>query len=234
MFLRRMGNKSKIAKDIIKYFPRHEIYIEMFFGAGGLFFNKPLAKYNFLNDFDDNILNVFTEIVINQEKLIDLIKKTSYSESVFRWLKLYQGEDKTIKALKFLYLSNFTLLGTGDTLKFTANNDKKILLQKINEYIKSEYFNKAQYLCCDFREVLNKIALRNNNEKEKTFIYLDPPYLDTRNYYIIEDKKCKWSKKDVDDLFEIAVNSGIKFAMSEFDNEYILQKAKTHQKQQSD
>ena len=44
MILRRLGNKKKIAKEIQKYFPEHKIYIEPFFGAGGMFFNKPKAK----------------------------------------------------------------------------------------------------------------------------------------------------------------------------------------------
>ena len=30
MILRRMGNKSKIAKEIQKHFPKHDIYIEPF------------------------------------------------------------------------------------------------------------------------------------------------------------------------------------------------------------
>ena len=52
MILRRLGNKQAIAQDIIKYFPEHKAYIEPFFGAGGMFFNKPKAKYNIVNDID--------------------------------------------------------------------------------------------------------------------------------------------------------------------------------------
>ena len=51
MILKRLGNKTKIAMDIQKHFPQHSIYIEPFFGAGGIFFNKPKAKYNVVNDF---------------------------------------------------------------------------------------------------------------------------------------------------------------------------------------
>ncbi len=38
MILRRLGNKSRIAKEVQKYFPEHTMYIEPFFGAGGMFF----------------------------------------------------------------------------------------------------------------------------------------------------------------------------------------------------
>ena len=46
MCVSRKGNKAKIADKIIPYFPKHISYIELFFGAGGMFFNKPTAKYN--------------------------------------------------------------------------------------------------------------------------------------------------------------------------------------------
>ena len=46
MMLNRKGAKTKIAKDIQKHFPKHSAYIEPFFGAGGMYFNKPKAKYN--------------------------------------------------------------------------------------------------------------------------------------------------------------------------------------------
>ena len=35
-----------------------KIYIEPFFGAGGMFFNKRKAKYNVLNDLDSEIFNL--------------------------------------------------------------------------------------------------------------------------------------------------------------------------------
>ena len=47
MILNRLGNKAKIAEKIQKQFPPHDIYMEMFFGAGGMYFNKPKSKYNY-------------------------------------------------------------------------------------------------------------------------------------------------------------------------------------------
>lgn len=64
MILRRLGNKKKIAQEIQKHFPPHKIYIEPFFGAGGMFFNKPKAKYNIVNDLDSDVFNLF-QVVMN-------------------------------------------------------------------------------------------------------------------------------------------------------------------------
>lgn len=39
--LRRIGNKNLIANEIIKHFPIHDVFIDMFCGALGIFLNKP-------------------------------------------------------------------------------------------------------------------------------------------------------------------------------------------------
>ena len=71
MILRRLGNKKKIAKEIQKYFPPHKIYIEPFFGAGGMFFNKPKAKYNIVNDLDSDVFNLFQVVMNEKEAKLD-------------------------------------------------------------------------------------------------------------------------------------------------------------------
>ena len=72
MILRRLGNKQAIAQDIIKYFPAHKIYVEPFFGAGGMFFQKPKAKFNMVNDIDKDVFCLFTTILNEKEQLENL------------------------------------------------------------------------------------------------------------------------------------------------------------------
>ena len=60
--LRRLGNKSRMAKRLIPNFPAHRVYIEPFFGAGGMFFNKRKAPHNFLNDMDSEVFNLWMVI----------------------------------------------------------------------------------------------------------------------------------------------------------------------------
>ena len=63
-------------------------------------------------------------------------------------------------------------------------------------------------------------------KKKKTFIYSDPPYFDTGNNYGENGKVLKWTEQDVRDCFDVTFNSGIRGAMSEFDNPFIIQEAK--------
>ena len=87
MILRRFGNKSKIAADIIQYFPPHSIYIEPFFGAGGLFFNKPRAKHNIVNDIDNEVFNLWYMSKYHLQEMIDEIMETPISQELFEYWK---------------------------------------------------------------------------------------------------------------------------------------------------
>ena len=69
MILRRRGNKRKMSSELQAMFPKHSVYIETFFGAGGMFFNKPKAKYNIVNDLDGDVFNLFM-MVINEKELL--------------------------------------------------------------------------------------------------------------------------------------------------------------------
>ena len=85
MLLRRLGNKSKIVNttSILNYFPPHDIFIDMFFGAGGVFFNKPLANYNICNDLDSDVFNLFTVVTHQRKALMKLRAKESALHAVF-------------------------------------------------------------------------------------------------------------------------------------------------------
>lgn len=131
MILRRLGNKQRIALDIQKHFPAHKIYIETFFGAGGMFFNKPKSKYNFLNDKDDDVFNLFMVIKNNKQELYNRIEQLPIHQSLMKHWKKNKETDPIWKAIRFLFISNFTYLSKGYNLKFTADNTKKVLLERI-------------------------------------------------------------------------------------------------------
>ena len=113
MILRRLGNKSKIAHEIQKYFPAHEIYIEPFFGAGGMFFNKPKAKYNIINDLDSDVFNLFQVVMNQKEELEKAFYLMPIHSDLLNYWKVNKETEPIKKALRFLFISNFTLLGTG-------------------------------------------------------------------------------------------------------------------------
>ena len=226
MILRRLGNKKKIAKEIQKYFPPHKIYIEPFFGAGGMFFNKPLSKYNLLNDNDSDVFNLFIVLKENKKELYNAIEMMPVSEDLFKDWKTKEEKDPIWKAVRFLFLSNFGFQGMPDSLHLSFNTSKKTLLNNIektyNKIIRQDYA--TTFTNVDFRELRNKIVYQKDgrNDELKTFIYSDPPYLDTGSNY----KHKGWMEKDSFDCFELTFNSGLKGAMSEFNHPFVLEEAK--------
>jgi len=55
----RAGGKSQLADKIISKMKPHEVYNEPFLGGGAVFLKKPLAKKNYLNDKDTDVIAVF-------------------------------------------------------------------------------------------------------------------------------------------------------------------------------
>jgi DNA adenine methylase len=217
MILRRQGNKSKIAHEIQKRFPKHDIYIEPFFGAGGMFFNKPLAKYNIMNDIDSDVFNLYQVIQNRRNDFEDAFLNMPIHEDLLRYWKLNKETDPIRKALRFIFLSNFTYLADGNTMCYGTENAKYQLISYLNKTQKM--IQSVQFANRDFREFFKQLRERNN---KISFIYCDPPYLLTDNCY-----DSNFKENDVIDLLDILINMKVRFAYSEFDTPFILEQAKT-------
>lgn len=219
MILRRNGNKAQLAEKILPFFPEHNIYIEPFFGAGGMFFNKPKVKYNFLNDIDNDVFNLFMVVKNHKEELYRQIDQMPIHQSLMKYWKKQQETDPIWKAVRFLFISNFTYLSKGYNIKFTADNSKQILLDRIEPTFK--YMSDAKFMCVDFREVIKNISFQDNAnlcKRTNSFIYSDAPYYETNGWYTTNDNNLK----DVTDHFDLLVKSDNRFAISEFDNPVIM------------
>jgi len=123
MILRRLGNKQKIAAEIQKHFPAHKIYIEPFFGAGGMFFNKPKAKYNFLNDIDNDVYNLFTVIKRKKSELEEYLKFIPIHSAFWEECKTNEPQNEVERAVYFIVLSNFGYMGKPNTIHFDAGKN---------------------------------------------------------------------------------------------------------------
>ena len=220
MILTRLGNKRRMKKHLIEYFPPHRMRIELFFGAGGSFFYLPRPQYSIVNDLDDDVTNLYMVIQNQLELFRSEILKVPLTESLMKYWKKNIETDPIRKAVRFVFLSNFSYLGKGDTLRLGLDNAKQSVLNKLDETF--ERLQGVKIMNRDFRDVLPAISFSKGlNDKDKCFVYLDPVYLDTEHYYKVPN----WNKKDSTDCLDIMVNCGIKSAMSEFNNPFIVDEA---------
>ena len=205
---------------LAKYFPKHRMRIELFFGAGGSYFYLPEPKYSVVNDLDDDVTNLYLVIQNRSDELIKAIEEMPMSESLLKYWKKNTETDPIRKALRFLLISNMTYMGKGDTFSFALSNIKQTTIDAIPATFKK--LRNVKIMNCDFREVLPKITFSPKlNDKKDCFLYLDPVYLDTNHNYRVPD----WKEKDTIDCLDIMVNCGIKSAMSEFDHPFVVSEA---------
>jgi len=218
--LRRLGNKQAVAKKILPYFPPHDIYIEPFFGAGGMFFNKPRAKHNFLNDNDDEVFNLYMVVLEERERLKFELSRMPVHQSLWKHWKTNIPEDRVLKAVRFLFYSSFGYMGQGDTLHFVDTDLKRPMLKEVERID----FGNAKFDCNDFETFIRKVTIFDKSTWfDAVFIYCDPPYLNQVHNYQEGDA---WNESELARLFDVLEWRGCKFAVSEFDNPTVIQMAK--------
>jgi DNA adenine methylase len=224
--LRRLGNKNKLAPLIIANFPSDiKCLISLFFGTGAVelrLINK--LSYLFANDLDNEVFNLYIVLQNHPDKLYAELERMPIHETLFDYWNSNRPDDPVLRAVAFIFKSNFSYVGKGQTLRRGFFNDKEITLKNIwtNYYL----IKNVNFLNCDFRQVLSNTSFKDNN-KANSFIYADPPYLNTDNNYETPD----WTAKDAKDLFNYCTSSGIRFAISEFSHPYILELAKEYRLQ---
>lgn len=216
MILNRLGNKRKLAALIAPYIPAHDLYIEPFFGAGGMyFFKQPVAKYNVVNDADAEVYNLFEVVRDRHEELAALFSEMPIHQRLWeKWKKTIE-HDPVWRAARFLFLSNFGYMGKAQSLRFPSKHTRELILQRMP--LTAARLREVDFLCCDFREVFRRISITN---PARSFIYADPPYLGTANNYAQG-----FTQQDSTDLFDCLQSSGLPWIMSEFDHPFIIQQA---------
>lgn len=218
MFLRRIGNKTKLADKIVSYFPENiHVFFDLFFGTGAISWKMvDRAKYIIANDLDNDIFNLWMVYKFKKDELINELKSIPYHQSIFNFFKENTELNDVLKAARFLYLSNISFLGQSDMMCFGSHND---LSNTINNLIKfKDIPDNIQFTNMDFRKVIESTHFRHVKNYKASFIYADPPYFKTKNNY-----SNSFTKQDTIDLFEMLVASGLKFAISEFNNPFIIE-----------
>ena len=76
-----------MADTIISMMPAHKIYCEPFFGGGAVFFRKPKAGIEVINDHNDILINFYLAAQKSFPELKERIRNTLHSESMYYYAK---------------------------------------------------------------------------------------------------------------------------------------------------
>ncbi|NWK11335.1 DNA adenine methylase [Clostridium cadaveris] len=175
----RMGGKSKLRKTIIEMIPEHTCYIELFFGAGWVYFGKEPSKVEVINDIDKELINLFKMIKYHAPEIERQLEFEFSGRDIFEEYKNYSIEYLTEiqRSIRFLYLISQSFAGRGNHYGYGTNTrpSPQIFYKGVLEDIKLRLRN-------TYVENLNFEKIIDKYDREYSFFFVDPPYLDLSGY----------------------------------------------------
>lgn len=175
----RVGGKSKLRKTILGMIPEHTCYIELFFGAGWVYFGKEPSKIEVVNDIDKELINLFRTIKYHAPEIDRLLEYEFSGRDIFEEYKNCTLEYMTEihRAIRFLYLITQSFGGKGNNYGYgtTTKPGQQIfyndMLLKLRERLKNTYVENLS-----FEKIIDKY------DREHSFFFCDPPYIETCGY----------------------------------------------------
>ncbi len=214
------GGKTSMLPNILPLIPEHEVYTEVFFGGGAVFWAKKKVKNETINDTLDLVVNFYRVLKTKFKKLQVLINSTCFSRSlhnkaliIVRNKNLFNDIDL---AWAFWMCSNFSYgCKIGGGMKYS--NEQSILPPQIMKNMKREFteqlivrIEETHIECKDAIEVL---ISRN---VKKAFHYIDPPYAnaDQGHYH-------GFNFSDLDKVLQQCEQLEGKFLLSNYNSEML-------------
>lgn len=184
-FLKWVGGKRQLMPSIVDHLPENikdYKYIEPFIGGGAVFFNLQ-PKNAVINDYNEELINVYQVIKDNLDELIIDLKKHKNEAEYFYSIRSLDrnGEFKKLSAVqrasRLIFLNKTCFNGlyrVNNAGEFNSpfgryknpNIVNEPTLKAVNKFLNN---NNVEINSGDYSEILKQTD-------KKCFVYLDPPY----------------------------------------------------------
>ena len=185
--LRYPGSKFRAFKYIKPYvdFVEHDEYREPFLGSGAVFFQKDKVKYNWLNDYDKDLMN-FYQVIQNIElcsKMGDEVSTVLPTKEWFTDIKNSNPNDAYDRAKRYFLINRTAYSGIMNLPNWGFHKTKSVQPDKWANRLNvaSQKLQNVMLSNCDYEQLI--IA---PSKGESTLIFLDPPYFaaDQKRAYV--------------------------------------------------
>lgn len=184
--LRYPGGKSRVAKIFLPYCPDHAEYREVFLGGGAVFFHKPKAPANWLNDLHPGLYAFWVALRDHYEPFAALCRQQTgdLREAFDYWterreLMMATGDDSLVeRAVQYFFINRTVWSGrvvydpTRRSRLYFSNpqgwGDLEKRLARVQKV--SQKLQGVRITCLPFEYCLDEAA-------QDGFIYCDPPYM---------------------------------------------------------
>lgn len=220
------GGKQQLAKVIIPLILEHDTYVELFVGGGAIFWSKPKAEVEVINDYNCELINLY-EMVKNQfVELEKMIRITLHSRSLHSdALVIYNKPhlfDRLQRAWAVWVLCNqsfSSIIGDAWGYDKTSCTTAKRIGNKRNSF-SEDYAIRLQNV-----QIENTDAIRiiNSRDHHKAFHYCDPPYFNSNcGHYD------GYSKEDFEGLLSCLSRTKGKFLLSSYPSDILTKFSRDH------
>lgn len=179
------GAKYYMAEDIIRIFPSHKVFVEVFGGSGQVLFRKPRSPIEVYNDIDGDLVSFFS-ILRDKEKFQELHKRlqlTPYSRKEFKLCaECWKLEKDEIERARKWYVA--LMQSYSKTMGSKGWSHSKTISRRGMSQCTSQWLGKVDDDLPNAVERLRDVQIENLDYKEliekydskDALFYLDPPY----------------------------------------------------------
>jgi len=175
------GGKVLMLKHILPIIPEHEIYVEPFFGGGAVYWAKEPVKCEVINDVNMNIVNFYEVLKHNYFDLKRKVDATLHSRETYKKAMIIYDcpwlfpEDEVVRAWAFWVVTNQGFACKIGSWGYDKAKRANTIANKVERF-KEELSDRLRFTQIEQNKAHKVIASRDS---ENTFVYADPPYIDT-------------------------------------------------------
>jgi DNA adenine methylase len=230
--LKWVGGKTQILDSLLEIIPMEiENYHEPFVGGGSVLFailsTRKINGKVYAYDLNKQLIKFYKDVQENPEELYrEILKLEEFKTSEEDYYRLRKEYNVTPTSALFLFLNKTCFRGlyrigpNGFNVPF-GNYKNPTLVSKVHLFRISELIQNVEFIHQDFEKTFENI------DKEKDFVYIDPPY-------VPENKKSftKYTKIDFDEtkhekLFHLTKELK-KFILSNSNVDFVKEKFKDY------
>lgn len=152
----------------------HVEYREPFVGGGSVFFNKPKAKQNWLNDLDSELITTYRVVSepTQRKKLIKLLADEVANPVRWAEVRAMVPDSDLLIAFKYFYLNRTSFSGKLVSAAWGYREKRSLPPHRWQERINpcGQRLNNVKVTSIDFEQVITTPS------QHSTLLYVDPPY----------------------------------------------------------
>lgn len=113
------GAKWRLAPWVLAHLPTaHSTYVEPFFGSGGVYFNKPQVRNEYINDLSGEIVNFFQQLRDNADALILSLELTPWSREEYE--RAFEPATDPLERARRLAVRQWQAIGGRDNGRYPS------------------------------------------------------------------------------------------------------------------